>query len=391
MARRRGAVELFGGEGDGDDDWEDGTDALPDVLARRPATVQAAGRGEERRGRNLPAEWRQELFSLTARRHWLSNPRHAVARMKTALEQSGGDCDARGWNGQTVLHGCAASGFLEGCLFMLHKGADRELQNGRGWSALMIAAKRGHSAVCVALLTAAIPPHDKPAAVRRSLDQCTSNGATPLEIALTHGQPAIADILAAHGAVVPARLAALAAKAAGEVPSGGLHLAAAASSAGEVSAEATRDGASLELLIARSSADAVRAARQSQHEARQALGSALYGATAASGRVEAHAVGQGWGISRSEQGKDAAYRRKKQHDEEIVEVNGEKAPRAVHRAVAASNAQLALGGWGAMPSIKQRMGAQERKGNRPGHPYHPGGPSGEPEPPNPMLPSSRRH
>ena len=225
MARRRGAVELFGdgGEGDGDDDWEDGTDALPDVLARRPATVQAAGRGEERKGRNLPAEWRQELFSLTARRHWLSNPRHAVARMKTALEQSGGDCDARGWNGQTVLHGCAASGFLEGCLFMLHKGADRELQNGRGWSALMIAAKRGHSAVCVALLTAAIPPHDKPAAVRRSLDQCTSNGATPLEIALTHGQPATADILAAHGAVVPARLAALAAKAAGEVPSGGLQ------------------------------------------------------------------------------------------------------------------------------------------------------------------------
>ena len=78
-------------------------------------------------------------------------------------------------------------------------------------------------------------------------------------------------------------------------------------------------------------------------------------------------------------------------DEEIVEVNGETAPRQVHRAVAASNAQLALGGWGAMPSIKQRMGAEDKQGNRPGHPYHPGGPSGEPEPLNPMLPSSRRN
>ena len=231
---------------------------------------------------------------------------------------------------------CAKTNFLEGALFLLHKGADRLLQNKRGWTALMLAAKQGHADMCVALLTSAIPvetTNDRAETLRqRMLDQTATTGQTALEVALASDTGGCADILAAYGAVVPRAVKDLAAKQAGS--GGWLHLAAAAAAPGTVSEEAMGDARELEKVVQRSSLTALKGGRATQLAKQQELGRELYGTKQPSGRVLPRVTEQGWGPSMAEQVQFEDFKKQFQRDAEWVEMSRAAAPRAMHRKIA---------------------------------------------------------
>lgn len=322
---------------------------LPGVLSRLPGIRKAAQFETPANGiRDLAEEWKEEMFNLTARKYWQPDPRLAVQQLGLALIHSGGDCDTRGWNGQTVLIACAKDRFLEGALFLLHKGANRLIQNNQGWSALMIAAKHGHAEMCVALLTAAIETNKQKQDGTRQhmLNQTNSAGDTALDIAIGNDMGACADLLAAYGAVVSHALKGVAARQAGS--GGWLHLAAASAAAGEASAEAIADAKEIEQIVQRSSRVALEEGRSTQLARQADLGRKLYGTKQASGKILPTVADQGWGPNMAEKEAYKLRSRVFQRDAEWVELSGAMAPRAMHRNIALEkNRHL----WGkALPS-----------------------------------------
>lgn len=320
---------------------------LPGVLSRSPGIEKATRTQTVGNGvRNLAEEWKQEMFDLTARKFWKPDPRLTVQQLSLALSHSGGDCDTRGWNGQTVLMCCAKTNFLEGALFLLHKGANRLLQNNRGWSALMLAAKYSHTEICVALLTAAIPvvrDNRQDGMRQRMLNQTNGSGDTALDIAIVNGMGACADLLAAYGAVVLRSLKDAATTLAGS--GGWFHLAAAAAAAGDISSEATADAAEIEQIVQSSSFAALEKGRSTQLAEQNFLGRKLYGIKQPSGKILPAVAGQGWGPNVSEKVAHMARSKVFERDAEWVEMSGAQAPRAMHRQIALDTSLDLLSHW----------------------------------------------
>ena len=52
--------------------------------------------------------------------------------------------ESTNWNGQTVLFSAAFVGFLEGIKLLWSVGVDVDVQDKKGWTALMMAAYEGH-------------------------------------------------------------------------------------------------------------------------------------------------------------------------------------------------------------------------------------------------------
>jgi hypothetical protein len=334
---------------------------LPGVLSRLPDAAKAARSREQTTAvRDLADEWKQEMFNLTARKFWQPNPRLTVQQLSLALDHSGGDCDTRGWNAHTVLMCCAKTNFLEGALFLLHKGADRLLQNNRGWTALMLAAKYGHAEMCVALLTSAIPveknKRKEDTMRQRMLDQTASTGDTALEISLVNDAGACADLLAAYGAVVPRALKDAAARQAGS--GGWLHLAAAAAAAGEASSEATTDARELEKIVQRSSLVALESGRSMQLAKQQELGRELYGTRQASGQIAPAVAPQGWGPSVAEKERYKSFSKQFDRDAEWVDMSGAAAPRAMHRKIALDKGLSVVALWGSTAGVSTEESKQ---------------------------------
>jgi hypothetical protein len=318
--------------------------------------------------RDLAGEWKQEMFNLTARKYWKPDPRIAVQQLNLALTHSGGDCDTRGWNGQTVLMSCVQNSFLEGALFFLHKGANRLIQNNRGWSALMLAAKHGHAEMCVALLTAAIPVENtkqrQDSTRQCMLDQTNSSGDTALDIAVVNDMGACADLLAAYGAVVPRALQETAARQAGS--GGWLHLAAASAAAGEPSREATATAAEIEQIVQRSSLAALEEGRSIQLARQTDLGRELYGTKQLSGKILPTVAKQSWGPSMAEKVGHKVRAKVFERDAEWVEISGHMAPRAMHRRILVNQNRRVVSLWGktTSPSPLRPEGQREREHER---------------------------
>ena len=337
---------------------------LPGVLSRLPRTSKATRFGTAGAARrDLAGEWKQEMFKLTARKYWKPDPRLAVQQLNLALTHSGGDCDTRGWNGQTVLMSCVQNSFLEGALFLLHKGANRLIQNNRGWSALMLAAKHGHAEMCVALLTAAIPVENtkkhQDSTRQRLLDQTNSSGDTALDIAVVNDMGACADLLAAYGAVVPRALQEAAAR---QARSGGwLHLAAASAAAGESSSEATATAAEIEQIVQRSSLAALEEGRSIQLARQTDLARDLYGMKQPSGKILPTVAQQSWGPSMAEKVEHEVRTKVFERDAEWVEISGHAAPRAMHRRILVNQNRRVVSLWGKTTSSQSRPQGQREK------------------------------